>query len=336
MTKTIFIAAAEPYSGKSLITLGLINMLLGKAKKIGYFKPIINESNGKKEVHIDTVLTHFSLPVVYDDSYAFTRREVLQRIESDSQGEVLNTIISKYKKLEEHYDFTVMEGSDFVGEGTAFEFEYNILIAKNLGAPVVIVISGENKTTAQVINFAINVWRNFESREVQVLSLVINKVSPEQERDVRELLSTQLPKDIILAVIPLDKNLLSPTMKEINEQLNGRLLFGEQQLSNQVDHFVVGAMQLPHFLSYLKENVLIVTPGDRGDIIIGALQANLSASYPRVAGIVLTAGTLPEEPMMRLIEGSPTIIPIIAVETGTFETTTMVGAIQSRITPDNQ
>ena len=336
MTKAIFIAAAEPYSGKSLITLGLINMLLGKAKKIGYFKPIISEeSNGKKEVHIDTVLTHFNLPVVYEDTYAFTRHQVLQRIETDSQGEILNTIISKYKKLEEHYDFTVIEGSDFVGEGTAFEFEYNILIAKNLGAPVVIVVSGENKTTAQVINFALNVWRNFETREVQVLSLVVNKVSPEQERDIRELLGMQLPKDVILAVIPLDVNLLSPTMKEILEQVNGRLLFGAHQLANQVDHFVVGAMQLPHFLSYLKENVLIVTPGDRGDIIIGALQANLSASYPKVAGIVLTAGTLPEEPMMRLIEGSPTIVPILAVETGTFETTTTVGAIQSRITPDN-
>ena len=123
---------------------------------------------------------------------------------------------------------------------------------------------------------------------------MVNKVSPEQERDVRELLRMQLPKDIILAVIPLDINLLSPTMKEINEQLNGKLLFGEQHLSNQVDHFVVGAMQLPHFLSYLKENVLIVTPGDRGDIIIGALQANLSASYPKVAGIVLTAGAIPK------------------------------------------
>ena len=336
MTKTIFIAAAEPYSGKSLITIGLINMLLGKAKKIGYFKPIINgDNNGKKEVHIDTVLSYFSLPVVYDDAYAFTRRQVLQRIESDSQGEIINTIISKYKKLEENYDFTVMEGSDFVGEGTAFEFEYNILIAKNLGAPVMIVVSGEGKTTAQVINSALNVWRNFEAREVQVLSLVVNKVNSGQERDIRELLRMQLPAAIILAVIPSNKNLLSPTMKEIREQLNGKLLFGEEQLSNQVDHFVVGAMQLPHFLSYIKENVLIVTPGDRGDIIIGALQANLSASYPKVAGIVLTAGTLPEDPIMRLIEGSPTAIPIIAVETGTFETTTTVGNIQSRITPDN-
>ncbi len=336
MTKTVFIASAEPYSGKSVIAIGLINMLLGKAKKIGYFKPIINEDAGsKKDVHIETVIGYFALPVLYEDAFAFTRQQVLQRIETDSEGDVLNTIIEKYKKAEEQYDFTVIEGSDFVGEGTAFEFEYNILIAKNLGAPAIVVISGANKTTAQIVSFALNIRRNFEAREVQVLSIVVNKVAGEQESDVRELLRMQLPPTIILSVIPVNKSLLSPTMKEITEHLKGKLLFGEQQLSNSVDHFITGAMQLPHFLKYIRENVLIITPGDRGDIIIGALQANLSASYPKIAGIVLTAGTEPEEPVMRLIEGLQTVVPIIAVQTGTFETSKTIGAIPSRITADN-
>src|SRR6202008_3726446 len=134
--------------------------------------------------------------------------------------------------------------------------------------------------------------------------------------------------DILLTIIPADARLHSPTMKEINEHLNGKLLFGEGQLSNQADNFVTGAMQVPNFLNYLTENVLIITPGDRGDIIICALQANLSTSYPKVAGIVLSGGMIPEEPVMRLIEGSPSIMPIIAVKTGTFETTSKIGAIQ--------
>ena len=336
MIKAIFIASAEPYSGKSLVAIGLVNMLLGKAHKIGYFKPIINqEGTEKRDGHIETILRHFSLPVGYEDAYAFTRAEVLRRIESNSQHEIINTVIEKYKKLEENYDYTVIEGSDFLGEGTAFEFEYNVTIAKNLGVPVMIVISGENKTTSQIVNFTFNVLRSFEARELQVLSVVVNKVSAAQQNDVRELLSNQLPGNIILSVLPLTKALQSPTMKEIHERLQGKLLFGEQQLMNQVDHFVTGAMQLPHFLSYIKENVLIITPGDRGDIIIGALQANLSTSYPRVAGIVLTAGVEPEEPVRRLIEGLPASFPIIAVQSGTFETTKIVGAIPSRITADN-
>ena len=336
MTNSIFIASAEPNTGKSLITIGLVNMLLGKAKKIGYFKPIINHGpQEKKDVHIETVLSHFKLPLLYEEVYAFTRQQALEQLESGGKGDIINTIISKYKKLEERHDFTVVEGSDFLGEGTAFEFEYNVSIAKNLGSPAIVVVTGDNKTTAQIINAALNTCRNFEAREVQVICLVVNKVSPSQVADVEELLRIQLPADIILSVIAQNKGLQAPTLKEIHESLNGTLLFGEEKLSNSVDHFVTGAMQLPHFLEYIKENVLIVTPGDRGDIIIGALQANLSVGYPKVAGMVLTAGVIPEAPVLRLIEGSPGIFPIIAVQTGTFETSKNVGAISSRITSDN-
>jgi phosphate acetyltransferase len=337
MTKTIFIASAEPYAGKSVIALGLVNMLLAKTKKIGFFKPIISQlATGVKDKHIEAILNHFSLPIAYEDTYAFSRQEVLEQTDSENWREMINTIIGKFKKLEDAYDFTVIEGSDFLGEGVAFEFETNAAIAKNLGAPVLTIINGENKSTAQIISSALNVFRNFESREVQVLGIIANRVKPEQVDDVHELLRMQLPDDIMLTVIPWDKNLQSPTMKEIADALDAKVLFGENLLSSQVDHFVTGAMMLPNFLNHIKENVLIITPGDRGDIIIGALQANLSANYPKVAGILLTAGTEPEEPIVRLIEGLQTIVPVISVQNGTFETTTRVGAIHSRISADNK
>ncbi|WP_139922634.1 phosphate acetyltransferase [Hymenobacter sp. DG01] len=334
MTKTVFIASAEPYSGKSVLALGLVNLLLGQAQRVGYFKPII-AGDQPQDPHIATVLSYFKLPLAYEDTFAYTRPEALRLLEADAQGELIDTVIHKYKQLEEQYDFTVVEGSDFVGPGAAFEFDANVSIAKNLGVPVIMVVSGEGKTTAQVVSAVLTVLRSFEAREVQVLAAVANRVRPEQVEDVRELLRTQLPQEVLLAVIPEDRNLLHPTMREIHEGLGGRLLLGEAELGNQVDNYVIGAMQLPNFLNYLKENVLIVTPGDRGDIIIGALQANLSASYPRVAGIVLTAGSEPEEPVLRLIEGLQTVVPILAVPTGTFETSTRVGAIKSRISPDN-
>jgi len=125
-------------------------------------------------------------------------------------------------------------------------------------------------------------------------------------------------------------------MKEITLALGGEVLFGTELLDNQVDNFVTGAMMLPNFLRHIKDNLLIVTPGDRGDIIIGALQANLSANYPKIAGIVLTAGSLPDEPIVKLIEGLQTIIPIVAVKKGTFETTTTIGGIHSKITIENK
>lgn len=337
MTKNIFIASAEPYTGKSVVAFGMVNMLLAKTQKVGYFKPIIaQEDPEQKEQHIEAILDYFSLPINYTDTFAFTRQQLLQQPESGNTGEMINTIIGKYKKLEDNYDFTVIEGSDFLGEGIAFEFESNALIAKNLGAPVMIVVTGKDKTAAQLVNTAVNIYRNFMLRDVQVLGIVANMVELKDVEQVKLGLSRQLPADLMLTVIPLESGLQSPTMKEISHALNGNVLFGADLLSNQVDNFVTGAMMLPNFLRHIKENVLIVTPGDRGDIIIGSLQANLSANYPKVAGIVLTAGTLPDEAMLRLIEGLQTVIPIISVEKGTFETTTAIGAIHSKITIDNR
>ncbi|SHK67025.1 phosphate acetyltransferase [Hymenobacter psychrotolerans] len=336
MTKAVFIATAEPYSGKSLVSLGLVNLLLGQARKVAYFKPIIAaDPQQQPDPHLDTVVRHFGLPLAPADTYAYTRPEALRLLEAGRQGEMIDVIIQKFKALEEAHDFTVVEGTDFVGPGTAVEFDANVSVAKNLGVPVLLVVSGEGKSTAQLISAVLTLLRSFEAREVPVLLVVANRVAPAQADDVQELLRAQLPAEVLLAVVPEDPNLLHPTMQEIQDELGGKLLFGEEALSNQVDNYVIGAMQVPNFLNYLKDNVLIVTPGDRGDIIVCALQANQSATFPRVAGIVLTAGSEPEAPVLRLLAGLPGVVPILAVPTGTFETTTRVGAIRSRITPGN-
>lgn len=337
MTKNVFIASAEPYSGKSIVSLGLVNMLLGKAQKVGYFKPIINpDPKEKKDVHIDTVSSYFSLPHLYEDSYAFTRQQALKLLEMENQGELIDTVIHKIKKLEETHDFIIIDGSDFVGEGTSFELEANISIAKNVNAPVIIVVSGDHKSVPQVLNSALTIWRSFEGRELQVIGMIVNKVQPQQVDSLKEFLSFQLPENVVLSIIPEVKNLDAPTMKEIADHLGGKMVLGEELLSNQVDNFITGAMQVPQFLNHVKENVVIVTPADRGDIVISALQANLSTNYPKVAGIVLSGGGRLDKPVQRLIEGLQTVVPIISVKTGTFETTARVSSIRSRITPDNK
>lgn len=336
MIKTVFVTSTEPHSGKSIISIGLIDMLLGKAQKIGFFKPIISEEDPQKQDgHINTIINHFALPTTYEESYAFTWQQAALQMETENQGEMLDTIIRKYKYLEGKNDFTVVEGTDYSGNGSAFEFEINVQIAKNLRAPVIIVMSGEGKGINQIVNSALTSVHNFDAREIKVLWLVINKVNNNEGEEIVRLLKNQLPPDILLTIIFENKRLRSPTLKEISERLNGKVLFGKDYLSNQADNFVTGAMQVPNFLNYIKENVLIITPGDRGDIIISALQANLSTNYPKIAGIVLTAGYEPEEPIIRLINGLQTVVPIIAVESGTFQTSNEVGAIRSKITVDN-
>lgn len=251
------------------------------------------------------------------------------------QGEIIDTIISKYKKLEEEYDFTIIEGSDFLGEGTAFEFDANATIAKNLGTPVIIVTSGADKTAQQISNASIVTIKNFLQRKVKVLGVVVNKVEPANLEEVKNHLQAQLKKDILVTVIPNVTELKSPSMKEVKDHLQAEVMFGEQYLSNRADHFIFGAMQIANFLNHIKQNVLIVTPGDRADIIMASLQANLSKNYPKIAGIVLTGGFEIAGSVIKLMEGSNISVPILRVEEPSFYAATKVAGIHSKISPDN-
>ena len=337
MTNAIYIASSEPFSGKSVIALGLMNMLAGKTKKIAYFKPIVNELPEKAhDIHIETIVSQFGLTTPYEDMFAFTRDEVLRYRSEDNMAFVIDTIITKYKKLEQTHDFVLVEGTDFIAEGFSFEFEANISIAKNLGIPVILIIKGDNSTPEEITNNLLSTYKSFSDKDVQVLVTVANKVNPSEVAELQAIFNKRLPKSMSGTIIPLNKDLANPTMKEIIEVVKGKLLFGGNLLSNQVDHSIVGAMQLPNLLLRLKENTLIITPGDRGDIIISALQANISKSYPKVAGMILTGGLETGEPITRLVEGLENVVPIIQVQSGTFETVNLVGSTQSQIYADNK
>ena len=333
--KSIFIATTQPFSGKSIVALGLVDMLLSKAHKIGYFKPIINNKPEiKKDPHFETLIQHFKLPIQYEKSYGYTREEANHLVEAGLQGEIIDTIISKYKVLEEEYDFTIIEGSDFLGEGTAFEFDANLAIAKNLGSPVIIVLSGDGKSVPQVVTSAVVTINNFLQRKVKVLALVINKVDDVDRKEIKKSLQSQLNKDIVLAVIPKIQELKSPSMKEIKEHLGAEVMFGAEFLSNPADHFIFGAMQISNFLKHIKKNVLIVTPADRADIILASLLANHSKNYPRIGGILLTGGFEIADSVIKLIEGSDVNVPILRVDDPSFYAATKVAAIHSKISPD--
>jgi phosphate acetyltransferase len=336
MTNAIYLATTEPYSGKSIIALGLVNLLASKTEKITYFKPVISKEGAEKDRHLDTISSHFKLNIPYQDMYAFTRNEVFKLLNSGNEAYFIDTIIERFKRLQEKNDFVVVEGTDFMGASTNQEFDGNILIAKNLGIPTAIIVKGEGISVQEIVDTAVSTTKSFMDEGVQVLTLIVNKIDIESEEEIRKQLANALPKGIIVTSIPSNIDLGSPTMKEIFESVGGNILFGENLMSNQVDHSIVGAMQLHNCLTRLNNNTLIVTPGDRGDIIIGALQANISKSYPKIAGLVLTGGLVPEQTILNLIEGLDTIVPIISVKTGTFKTVTHVANAKSRIYPENK
>ena len=337
MSKAIYIATSEANSGKSIITLGLMRILLGKTAKVGYFRPIIDDvEKDKKDNHVKTVISHFELGLDYYDAYAFTRTEFINKRNDGKEGEIIDTIIEKYKVLEEKNDFVLVEGTDFSGKGTAIELDANILIAKNLGIPAIIVSSGAEKTLNEFIEGLHLAYDSFKERDVEVIAVIANKVQKENIELVTKGIRENLPENIFIGVIPLIPFLNNPTVKEIGTAINATVLFGEDHLNNQSSSFKVGAMQLRNYLTFLDDNCLIITPGDRADIILGALQANISSNYPAISGIVLTGGIIPEEPIVKLIEGLSQIIPILSVKEGTFEIANKIGDVRPHMYAGNK
>ncbi|HEY6143357.1 MAG TPA: phosphate acetyltransferase [Flavobacterium sp.] len=337
MNKAIYIATSEESSGKSIITLGLMSILLGRTAKVGYFRPIVEDfEEGKLDNHIETVISHFGLDISFHDAYAITKSKLIKKKNQGKIGEVIDLIIEKYKHIEERFDFVLVEGTSFTGEGTVIELDLNVLIAKNLGIPVIVVGSGEGKTLEELIDSIHLAYDSFKIKEVEVLAVIANKVQPENLELVTSGLKKSLPESVMVNSIPIISSLNNPTIKEIVKELDAKVLFGEAFLNNQIGSFSVGAMQLRNYLLNLKENGLVITPGDRADIILGALQANESANYPTISGIVLTGNIVPEDSILKLIEGLSTIVPIIAVDGGTYNITNKIGSIKPKIYADNK
>ncbi|HMC02200.1 MAG TPA: phosphate acetyltransferase [Flavobacteriaceae bacterium] len=335
MSKGIYVATIEPNSGKSVVVLGLMRMLLGKTAKVGYFRPIIeNVEAGEMDHHINTVLSHFEIDISYKKTYAFTRNQVLELYNQGKSGDVIDEIIRKYKYLEDRFDFVLVEGTDFSHEGAILELDINILISKNLGLPVIIVSRGDKKEFKEIVDGIQLAYDTFRL-DVDVLSLMINKTNPENLITLKDLLKSRINNGTDITVIPKINSLSSPTIKEIASALDGKVIFGKDMQNNLTEHFGVGAMQLRNYLTHLKENALVITPGDRADIILGALQANISKNYPKISGIVLTGGLLPEDSILKLIEGLSSVVPIITVSGGTYQVTNSIGKIKAKIYAEN-
>ncbi|MCP4884018.1 MAG: AAA family ATPase, partial [Flavobacteriales bacterium] len=327
MSRAIYIATGEAESGKSIITLGLMSILLGRTRKVGYFRPIIEVNDpSKKDNHIETVLTHFNLELEYEECYAMTVTDVIKRKTQDKEGEILDIIIKKYKELEDRFDFILVEGTDFSGEAVFVELDINAIIAKNLGIPVILVGSGKGKSNEELLTNLHLAHDSFSDKEVRVLGIVANKVDEPEIETVTKALDAIVDERTFVGVIPMIKSLNNPTIKEISEELEAKVMIGEDQLDNQVENSAVGAMQLRNFLTHLKQNCLVITPGDRADVILGALQASISDNYPKIAGIILTGGLQPEDSIVKLISGLKEIVPILTINKGTFEVANKIGA----------
>ena len=337
MGKNIYIATMEPQSGKSVVLLGLMEMLSHRIQKIGIFRPIV-QAGKKHDVYIDLVRKRYKLKFDYEDLYACTHQEARDLLGSGQYDTLVKRMVSKYKALEQRCDFVVCVGTDFTGIATAFEFDFNADIANQFGCPVLLVVNGHQKSPEDLVA-AVQMSREaFQEQGCNVIATVANRVEEASLETVSEQLSGKSIELGPVYTLKEEPVLAFPSVRAIARALNARFLIGEgRTLNREVRMYKVAAMQLRHVLAHMQDGVLIITPGDRADVILGSMMTLFSDKAPNIAGIILTGGLVPESHIQKLIEGLKTpCFPIMSVETDTYTTAMNISTVHPIISAENE
>ena len=298
MNKSVYVIAANTHSGKSVVSLGVLQMIMRNTAKVGYFRPIV-ESKSKKDTFIETVLEHFKLDMSYDEAYAYTRQEVIALKNEGNIGEVYDTIIKKYKALESKFDFVLVDSSSAVDD-SYFDANFNASVAQSLNIPALVVLKDNFASEDELTNQVQATLNNFIEKDVRVLSVFVNKATNATAATINRL--EQRFNDTTFTVIPRKEELSRPTIREIANALNAEFLYKGDNIDVTTKQTIVGGMQLSNYLAKLNEDTLAVLPTDRIDLIAGSLVANYS-NFSNIKGVVLYGDLRADPSMSKILEG---------------------------------
>jgi BioD-like phosphotransacetylase family protein len=263
---------------------------------------------------------HDMSPVAVDRK--FTRRY----IEDPHHEELEHCIADRFEKVAADKDIVVIEGTGHAGVGAVFDLD-NAHVASML-----ISCGGIGRPFDEIaLNRAM-----FEKHGVNIIGVIVNKVNAHKVDEITHYLDRALDRIglPLLGVFPHRPRLLDPTIRQVIEAVGGEVLNGEANLQNFVREIIVGAMTPHRALHYFKANSLVVTPGDRDDIVLTAISLASTTRAPRghmVAGLVLTGGVRPRKSVMRVIQR--TNIPVVLSKGDTYLVTSQLHDMMVKIKP---
>ncbi len=334
--KNLYISATGPRSGKSAIALGMMSLLRTKLAKVGYFKPIISQTDVEWKDHdIKFMHEYFKLELEYKECYACSLAEARALLNSGQHDVLMEKILRKYNQLAEKCDFVLCQGTEYLGKEVAFEFDLNNDIAANLGASILLVAASNGLTVGELASSFQANKEMCHSRGVDILACVFNMATLTYDEEAKLLTlikAEETETSTLCYVVPSNDTLAKPTVRDVCKWVEATVLYGEQYLDLLVGEYLVAAMQSNNFLRHIAEDNLVITPGDRSDIVLAGLASRLSNTYPAISGIILTGGLELSDTTKRLIEGWTEVpVPILAVQSHTSKTLSILTGLHGRL-----
>lgn len=326
VTPRIFIAATRQNDGKTTTSLGLIAALQYFFPRVGYIKPVgqrfvqIEEQNIDEDTLLMDAVYRLGCPLGDMSPIAVEPDFTRKYLQAANNEALVQKIQIAFDRVAWEKDFVLCEGSGHAGVGSVFDLS-NAQVARILGCQVIIVSQGGiGKPIDEVaLNQAL-----FEKEGVRVIGVILNKVLGDKVDYISDFASRGLKRKglELLGVIPHQRILCNPTLESIREELDAEVLNEPVTLHGLVDSVVVGAMGAQNAMRYFKRGVLLITPGDREDIVLAACTGIEAQSEEKMAGIVLTGGLLPSDPVLKVIRAMP--IPVLLARADSYQVASTV------------
>ena len=311
------------------MALGVLDTLVRQAPRVGVFRPIAR-STTERDYVLDLLLSRDGVILDYDECIGVTYDDVHHDPEA-----ALSVIVERFKAVEAKCDAVVIVGSDYTDVGTPTELSFNARIAANLGAPVVLVLTGRSvddsrgRTADEMRQVAELSIPELAAAHATLLAVIVNRADQGAEASI----ATTVP----VWAIPEDPFLVAPTVNSIMAAVNGELLRGDEVLlQREALAVVMASMTVDNVLLRLVEGAVVVVAGDRSEVLLAVLTAHASATFPSLAAIVLNGGFEVPPQIVRLIEGLDETIPIIRTALGTFATAQRINQTRGRLSADSQ
>lgn len=327
MAESIYLAATEAASGKSAVALALLEHLARRAGRVVPFRPIVAVAGEdelldtlRERLGPDTPPTDRLYGVGYEEMHA-------------DPEQAMSDIVDRYHAVADNADVVLVIGSDFGDISASTEFATNAQVASHLGSRMVLVFPTGRRTAAAVtgaVEVALHAAAEFHAT---VAGVIVNQTNPFEVDHIAATVAERVDPLPVVALpdVPL---LRAPTVQDLAEACDGDLAHGDEALlDREAMAIIVAAMTMPHVLDRLVEGAVVVVPADREEVVLGALLAHRSSTFPSLSGLILNGGFELSPQLTRLIDGLDVELPLISCAAGTMQTVSAISRASGRITP---
>ncbi|WP_405974066.1 phosphate acetyltransferase [Streptomyces sp. NBC_00988] len=326
MTRSVYVTGIDRGDGRQVVELGVMELLTRQVDRVGVFRPLVHDGPDRL---FELLRARYRLSQDPATVYGMDYHEASALQAEQGTDELVSTLVDRFHLVARDYDVVLVLGTDYADTQFPDELSLNARLANEFGASVIPVVGGRKQTPESVLAETRNAYRAYDGLGCDVLAMVTNRVAREDRDAIADRLDTRLP--VPCYVVPDEPALSAPTVAQITHALGGKVLLGDDSgLARDALDFVFGGAMLPNFLKALTPGCLVVTPGDRADLVIGALAAH-SAGTPPIAGVLLTLNEVPSHGILTLAARLAPGTPVVSVAGTSFPTAAELFSLEGKL-----